>query len=81
MHENTETRRVARAEFPLESGQIQLPRYLVIPAGKGFFHIIEHPSGRVRGFRRTHNEACALARALEMCLRLPAETPAQVACH
>ncbi|MVV51584.1 hypothetical protein EJA72_25565 [Pseudomonas sp. PB120] len=41
------------------------PRFQVILAGNCFFHIKEISSGRVRGFRGNHNEACALARALE----------------
>ncbi len=40
-------------------------RYVVIPAGINFFHITEWATGRVKGFRRRHNDACALARALE----------------
>jgi hypothetical protein len=42
-----------------------LPRFQVVPAGKSFFHIKEISTGRVRGFRAGHNEACALARSLE----------------
>jgi hypothetical protein len=34
-------------------------------AGKCFFHIEETSTGRVRGFRTDHNEACYLARRLE----------------
>lgn len=45
---------------------LPLLRYQVVNAGKNFFHIKEISSGRVRGFRRNHNEACALARALEI---------------
>ncbi|MBV4458915.1 hypothetical protein KVG96_13215 [Pseudomonas sp. COR58] len=41
------------------------PRYRVVPAGNGFFHIKETSTGRVRGFRKDHNQACALARSLE----------------
>lgn len=41
------------------------PRYHVILAGNAFFHIKEISTGHVRGFRSNHNEACALARALE----------------
>ncbi|SEN58693.1 hypothetical protein SAMN04487857_12418 [Pseudomonas sp. ok272] len=40
-------------------------RYQVILAGNRFFHIKETATGRVRGFRADHNEACALARNLE----------------
>ncbi|PWB31437.1 hypothetical protein DCO48_17415 [Pseudomonas sp. SDI] len=65
MHENTETRRVAEGEIPVRCRLIYLPRYVVIPAGRGFFHITEYATGRVKGFRRTHNAACALARTLE----------------
>lgn len=41
------------------------PRFQVILAGIAFFHIKEISTGHVRGFRVDHNEACALARALE----------------
>ena len=40
-------------------------RYQVILAGNAFFHIKEISTGHVRGFRSNHNDACALARALE----------------
>ncbi|MGL6245565.1 hypothetical protein [Pseudomonas sp.] len=49
----------AQSESPL------LPRFQVILAGNAFFHIKEISTGRVRGFRGSHNEACALARSLE----------------
>jgi len=42
-----------------------LPRFRVVLAGNAFFHIKEISTGRVRGFRGNHNEACALARSLE----------------
>lgn len=41
------------------------PRYRVVLAGKCFFHIEETSTGRVRGFRTDHNEACYLAKRLE----------------
>jgi hypothetical protein len=41
------------------------PRFQVVLAGKAFFHIKETSTGRVRGFRGDHNQACALARSLE----------------
>ncbi|MGN8343372.1 hypothetical protein ACLEJQ_07155 [Pseudomonas sp. SMV71] len=41
------------------------PRYRVVLAGKCFFHIEETSTGRVRGFRTDHNEACRLAKCLE----------------
>lgn len=40
-------------------------RFQVVLAGNAFFHIKEISTGHVRGFRCNHNEACALARALE----------------
>ncbi|WP_404943118.1 hypothetical protein [Pseudomonas fluorescens] len=46
------------------------PRFQVVPAGNAFFHIKEKSTGRVRGFREDHNEACALARSLEMQIEL-----------
>ncbi|QOY73879.1 MULTISPECIES: hypothetical protein [Pseudomonas] len=39
--------------------------YQVVPAGKNFFHILEVPSGRIKGFRSDHNKACELAKMLE----------------
>ncbi|RMQ83434.1 hypothetical protein ALP97_03598 [Pseudomonas salomonii] len=41
------------------------PVYRVIPAGNEFFHVVDSTTGKVKGFRRNHNEACALARCLE----------------
>ena len=41
------------------------PRFQVVLAGNAFFHIKEAATGRVRGLRGDHNEACALARSLE----------------
>jgi hypothetical protein len=43
-----------------------VPRYRVVLAGIAFFHVKETSTGRVRGFRSSHNEACALARSLEV---------------
>ena len=53
-----------RAIGELFPAPLQL-RYQVILAGNGFFHITETATGRVRGFRMSHNEACALARTFE----------------
>jgi hypothetical protein len=44
------------------------PRFQVVLAGNAFFHIKEISTGHVRGFRSNHNEACALARSLELRL-------------
>lgn len=41
------------------------PLFRVIPAGNEFFHVVDSTTGKVKGFRRDHNEACALARRLE----------------
>jgi hypothetical protein len=43
----------------------RMPHFQVVLAGSAFFHIKETATGRVRGFRASHNEACALARSLE----------------
>lgn len=40
-------------------------RMVVKPAGRDFFHVVDSQTDRVMGFRRNHNEACALARSLE----------------
>lgn len=40
-------------------------RMMVKPAGRNFFHVVDGHTDRVMGFRRDHNEACALARRLE----------------
>jgi len=45
--------------------------YRVIPAGRNFFHIVEVPSGRIKGFRSGHRQACELARQLEAILQKP----------
>ncbi|WP_095120317.1 hypothetical protein [Pseudomonas sp. Irchel s3f10] len=50
------------------------PRFQVVPAGNAFFHIKETSTGRVRGFREDHNEACALARSLESKIELLANS-------
>ena len=52
------------SEFHLEESAA--PRFQVVLAGNAFFHIKEISTGHVRGFRSDHNEACALARALEL---------------
>ncbi|SDP16292.1 hypothetical protein SAMN04489798_4879 [Pseudomonas arsenicoxydans] len=44
---------------------LRMPQFQVVLAGSAFFHIKETATGRVRGFRASHNEACALARLLE----------------
>jgi hypothetical protein len=44
---------------------VALPRFTVKPAGVAFFHVVDRRTGKARGFRRDHNEACALARRLE----------------
>ncbi|MBA4363455.1 hypothetical protein [Pseudomonas mandelii] len=49
----------------LQPESLLLPRFQVVLAGNAFFHIKEISTGRVRGFRGCHNEACALARSLE----------------
>ncbi len=39
--------------------------YQVVPQGRGFFHIVETATGKVRGFRRNHNDACVYAEHLK----------------
>lgn len=59
---------VPPAMFPhaaFHAEQPVAPNFQVILAGNAFFHIKEIATGHVRGFRSNHNEACALARALE----------------
>ncbi|MHC6226443.1 hypothetical protein ACYU03_17015 [Pseudomonas sp. X10] len=69
MHENTEIRREAKNISYLNGrskGRDQnRPRYIVVPAGISFFHITDCATGQVKGFRRRHSDACALARTLE----------------
>jgi len=62
MHENTEIRREAKRISCLRTCA---PRFIVIPAGVDFFHVAERTTGRVKGFRRRHQDACDLARQLE----------------
>lgn len=40
-------------------------RYQVRPAGRDFFHVVDSHTGKVAGFRRGHNAACALAKQFE----------------
>ena len=40
-------------------------RMAVKPAGRDFFHVVDNRTDKGMGFRRSHNEACALARRLE----------------
>lgn len=40
-------------------------RFQVRPAGRDFFHVIDSRTGKVAGFRRGHNAACALAQQFE----------------
>ena len=42
------------------------PRYRVVPESGEFFHIVDTGTGKLKGFRREHNAACALARKLEL---------------
>ncbi|KAE9651587.1 hypothetical protein EJD88_18505 [Pseudomonas sp. PB105] len=42
--------------------------YQVVPAGRNFFHIREVTSGRIKGFRSDHVQACELAKRLEASL-------------
>ena len=53
------------------SGYSNSVLYQVVPAGRNFFHIREVTSGRIRGFRSDHIQACQLAKALEASLYSP----------
>ena len=55
----------ARAAFAARRQLGVPPAYQVVPAGRGFFHVIETATGRIHGFRREHLAACALAAELE----------------
>ena len=68
MHENTEIRREAGNISYFNKGpalSVKRTRHVVVPAGINFFHITEHATGQVKGFRCKHVDACALARTLE----------------
>ncbi|PSS52726.1 hypothetical protein [Pseudomonas sp. BBP2017] len=69
MHENTEIRREASNISCLNTtnpgSSAHGTRYIVVPAGINFFHITEHTTGQVKGFRCRHIDACELARTLE----------------
>ncbi|MEG0858865.1 MAG: hypothetical protein RSD81_07950 [Pseudomonas sp.] len=68
MHENTEIRREAGniSCFTSRPGtNVNSTRYIVVPAGINFFHITDHATGQVKGFRCRHTDACELARTLE----------------
>lgn len=60
--------RLATAEFYRLIGRPEPAvtfRMMVKPAGRDFFHVVDSKTDKVVGFRRDHNEACALARSLE----------------
>ncbi len=64
MPENTEIRREAQ-HISFKFAPANQARFIVVPAGVAFFHITESTTGRVRGFRQRHQDACELARQLE----------------
>ncbi|MDO7900484.1 hypothetical protein ACE1YR_01455 [Pseudomonas sp. K1(2024)] len=66
MHENTEIRREVSSISYMQQLTNTL-RFVVVPAGIQFFHVTDRTTGRVKGFRRSHLEACALARLLDGC--------------
>lgn len=53
--------RLAGIHAPVVSFQMS-----VVPAGREFFHVVDSRTGKVMGFRQDHNEACALARKMEL---------------
>lgn len=53
------------------SGYSNSVLYQVVPAGRNFFHIREVTSGRIKGFRSDHIQACKLANELEVSLYGP----------
>ena len=60
--------RLATAEFYRLIGRPEPAvtfRMMVKPAGRDFFHVVDSRTDKVMGFRRDHNEACALAQCLE----------------
>ncbi|MNN68445.1 hypothetical protein D3C81_1841560 [compost metagenome] len=66
LHELLPLTAAAREAFEIRRRLVDVPpAYQVKPAGNGFFHIIETATGKVRGFRRKHNDACECARRLE----------------
>ncbi|WP_300727319.1 hypothetical protein [Pseudomonas sp.] len=61
--------RLSPAEFCRLTGRLEpvvVFRVIVKPAGRDFFHVVDNQTGKVMGFRRNHNEACALAQRLEL---------------
>lgn len=50
-------------------GYLDSVLYQVVPAGRNFFHIREVISGRIKGFRTDHIQACELAKKLEASLQ------------
>lgn len=60
----TESYRLINRHMPVCTFQLK-----VKPAGREFFHVVDNQTGKVQGFRRDHNEACALARRLEVEVR------------
>jgi hypothetical protein len=43
---------------------VQPPRFKVEPTGMHMFHVIDRITGKVKGWRREHLEACRLADSL-----------------
>lgn len=63
---------MATADFYQLANKIRptrAPRFQVVPSGRGLFIVAERASGKVKGWRREHLEACALAKALELGVR------------
>lgn len=52
-----------------DHGYLDSILYQVVPAGRNFFHIREVLSGRIKGFRTDHIQACLLAKKLEASLQ------------
>ncbi|TDF77870.1 hypothetical protein [Pseudomonas sp. H9] len=69
MHENTEIRReasrISYTDNRNRDKSVSNKRHVVVPAGINFFHVTEHATGQVKGFRCRHIDACELARTLE----------------
>src|SRR3979490_2565404 len=52
--------------LPTQNSEPMNPaRFRVIPVSHHFFHIKEAATGKIKGFRCNHNDACELAKRLE----------------
>lgn len=58
---------MATADFHRLANKVQPPtppRFYVVPKGRHLFHVIDRATGKAKGFRIEHLDACRLADSL-----------------